>query len=120
MKLLESTRAGMPTVTTLDSAPASRSKTAEKCWSRTTGGLRVATRSMVVRRWLRERTRTASYAYLESHHSLAAAGSPRDFRPREWQPSATERAGEEPPPAAALGRATPSRPRVRPQAVMLL
>jgi glycosyltransferase involved in cell wall biosynthesis len=74
MKLLESMRAGMPTVTTTDGAAGLDVEDGREMLI-ADGPAEFADRvaRMLTDRGLRERVRSAGYGYLESHHSLAAA-----------------------------------------------
>jgi glycosyltransferase involved in cell wall biosynthesis len=74
MKLLESMRAGMPTVTTTDGAAGLDVEDGREMLIADDAeqfAERVA--RLLSQRDLRDRVRSAGYAYLESHHSLAAA-----------------------------------------------
>jgi glycosyltransferase involved in cell wall biosynthesis len=74
MKLLESMRAGMPTVTTTDGAAGLEvADGREMLIADTSAAFAERTVSLLSDQGLRERLRGAGYAYLDDHHSLAAA-----------------------------------------------
>jgi glycosyltransferase involved in cell wall biosynthesis len=74
MKLLEAMRAGMPTVTTTDGAAGLDVEDGREMFiADDPAGFADGVVRMLSDEGLRERLRAAGYAYLESHHSLAAA-----------------------------------------------
>jgi glycosyltransferase involved in cell wall biosynthesis len=74
MKLLESMRAGMPTVTTTDGAAGlDVMEGREMLIADTPEAFAERTVRLLSDVALRERLRVAGYAYMEAHHSLAVA-----------------------------------------------